>query len=54
MNRGAAQLTVSVLADSGTDELAGLFGQLSIRSADGKHHYEFDHALREAPLISKT
>jgi hypothetical protein len=49
MNRGAPQLSITVVPDSGTEQLAGLSGQLSIRIADGQHHYEFDYALPEAP-----
>ena len=49
MNRGAPQLTITVVPDSGTDQLVGLSGQLSIRIADGQHHYEFDYSLPEAP-----
>jgi hypothetical protein len=45
MNRGAPQLTVSVVPDSGTGELAGLTGTLDIRIADSKHFYELDYAL---------
>ena len=49
MNRGAPQLSITVVPDSGTEQLAGLSGQLSIRIADGQHHYEFDYSLPEAP-----
>ena len=45
MNRGAPQLTVSVVPDSGTDELTGLSGTLSIRIADGKHSYTMDFEI---------
>ncbi len=45
MTRGAPQLVVSVVPDSGTDELAGLAGALSIIQADGVHRYEFDYSL---------
>lgn len=43
MNRGAPQLSITVVPDSGTDELAGLSGQMSIKIADGKHYYEFEY-----------
>ncbi len=49
MNRGAPQLTVSVVPDSGTDDLAGLTGTLDIKIADGQHFYELDYALPEKP-----
>ena len=45
MNRGAAQLSVSVVPDSGTGELSGLAGQMHIKIADGKHYYDFDYTL---------
>jgi hypothetical protein len=49
MNRGAPHLTVSVVPDSGTDQLVGLTGSLSINIApDGKHSYEFDYTLPAA------
>jgi hypothetical protein len=45
MNRGAPQLVVSVVPDSGTDELAGLSGTLNIVIKDGQHGYTFDYIL---------
>ena len=45
MTRGEAQLSVTVVPDSGTGELAGLAGKLSIQITDGKHSYEFDYTL---------
>lgn len=45
MTRGAAQLTVSVVPDSGADELTGLTGAMAIIIADGKHSYEFSYTL---------
>lgn len=48
MNRGAPQLTVLVIPDSGTGELAGMAGSLSINITDGKHFYTLDYALPPA------
>ena len=45
MTRGEAQLSVTVVPDSGTGELAGLAGRLSIQIAEGKHSYAFDYTL---------
>lgn len=46
MDRGASTLTVSVVPDSGTDELAGLAGTLAIHiDAQGGHSYTFDYRL---------
>jgi len=47
MNRGTSSLTVSVVPDSGTDQLAGLTGTMTIIIADGKHSYEFEGTLPE-------
>jgi hypothetical protein len=45
MVRGVPQLTVSVVHDSGTGELAGITGILNIIIADGKHSYDFTYTL---------
>jgi hypothetical protein len=45
MTRGAQQLSVHVVPDSGTDELVGLAGTMAIIIADGKHSYEFSYTL---------
>src|SRR5262249_28072353 len=45
MTRGAGVLTITVVPDSGTDELAGLAGTMAIDIADGRHAYTFDYTL---------
>jgi hypothetical protein len=45
MTRGVSSLTIHVVPDSGTDELAGLAGEMTINIADGKHFYAFDYTL---------
>jgi hypothetical protein len=45
MTRGEPKLSVTVVPDSGTQDLAGLTGNLNIIIADGKHSYEFDYEL---------
>ena len=45
MNRGTQELTITVVPDSGTGQLAGLTGKMKINIADGKHSYEFDYTL---------
>jgi hypothetical protein len=45
MNQGSPSLSVTVVPDSGTDELVGLAGQFSIIIAGGKHNYEFTYTL---------
>ena len=50
MKRGADfKLAIVVVPDSGTGQLAGLAGTMSIVIADGKHSYELDYTLPEAP-----
>lgn len=45
MNRGAPSLVVTVVPDSGTEELAGLAGKMTIEITDGKHFYDFEYEL---------
>jgi hypothetical protein len=45
MNRGTPSLLVTVVPDSGTDELIGLAGEFKIIIAGGKHSYEFKYTL---------
>jgi hypothetical protein len=45
MTRGAAELSIRVVPDSGTGELAGLRGALAITIADGRHGYDFEYTL---------
>ncbi len=45
MNRGAQSLVITVVPDSGTDELVGITGTMTIEIKDGKHFYTFDYVL---------
>jgi hypothetical protein len=45
MNRGEPSLTISVVPDSGTDELVGLQGTMTIDVVDRVHHYSFRYSL---------
>lgn len=45
MTRGEGKLNIIVVPDSGTDELTGLSGQMSIDISDGKHAYTFEYTL---------
>ena len=47
MNRGTASLTITVVPDSGTGELTGLTGTMSIEIVNGKHSYVFEYALAQ-------
>lgn len=43
------QLSVTVVPDSGSGQLVGLQGKLDIQVVDGKHRYEFEYTLPDAP-----
>jgi hypothetical protein len=47
MDRGVPHLSVTVVPDSGTDQLAGLTGTMAIKIAAGEHSYEFVYTLAE-------
>jgi hypothetical protein len=43
MSRGRPTLTISVVPDSGTGELAGIAGIMTVDIADGQHTYTFEY-----------
>lgn len=45
MAGGSQQLSITVVPDSGTGELAGLAGNFILTMIDGKHLYEFEYSL---------
>ena len=45
MTRGVPELNISVVPDSGTDQLVGLTGKFNIIITDGKHSYDFEYSL---------
>jgi Protein of unknown function (DUF3224) len=45
MNRGIASLSVTVVPDSGTSELQGIAGSLTITITDGTHYYDLEYTL---------
>ena len=48
MTRGAQNLSINVVPDSGTGELKGITGKLNIIiAADGKHSYEFEYEIQK-------
>ncbi|MFT3818821.1 MAG: DUF3224 domain-containing protein [Rubrivivax sp.] len=49
MDKGAQQLAITVVPDSGTGALAGISGSFRISIAGGQHFYEFEYALPDAP-----
>ncbi|MCI0665645.1 MAG: DUF3224 domain-containing protein [Acidobacteria bacterium] len=49
MTRGVPQLSITVVPDSGTGQLVGLAGTMTIRIDGGKHSYEFEYTLAKTP-----
>jgi hypothetical protein len=47
MTRGEPQLSVTVVPDSGTGQLAGIAGKMTIKIVEGKHFYELRYTLTE-------
>ncbi len=45
MTRGAQQLTITVVPDSGTGQLVGLAGNMEIDVIDGEHTYSLTYTL---------
>jgi hypothetical protein len=45
MTRGTPTLSVTVVPDSGTGQLEGITGTLTIKIDQGKHSYEFEYTL---------
>ena len=45
MDRGAQSLSITVVPDSGTGELAGLAGEFHLRIDGGQHYYTLDYTL---------
>ena len=49
MTPASQDLTITVIPGSGTGELEGLAGVMSIRIEDGKHFYDFEYTLTGRP-----
>ena len=47
MTRGAPKLVISVVPDSGTGDLAGIAGTMTIDVVDGAHAYGFEYSIGE-------
>lgn len=45
MNRGEADLSVTIVPDSGTEELTGISGSLEIDNDEGVHSYVLEYDL---------
>jgi hypothetical protein len=48
MNRGAAKMDILVVPDTGTGQLAGISGSMTIRIEGGQHFYDFEYSLDPA------
>jgi hypothetical protein len=46
---GGQQLSVTVVPDSGTGQLTGITGSMTIQIADGKYSYAFDYTIAPTP-----
>ncbi len=49
MTRGSPHLTITVVPDSGTDQLVGLAGKMAITIEDGRHSYDLEYTLAGTP-----
>lgn len=49
MDRGAPSLSITVVPDSGTGELAGITGRMGITIEEGRHSYDFEYDIPDAP-----
>ena len=47
MTKGKGDLMITVVPDSGTDDLKGIRGKLSIRIENGKHFYDLEYGLSQ-------
>jgi len=49
MTRGEPQMAVSIVPGSGTGQLSGIAGRMSIDIVDGKHFFTLDYRLGDGP-----
>ena len=49
MTRGKGELHVTVVPDTGTGELKGLSGRMTIEINDGNHSYGFQYSFEDEP-----
>ena len=47
MDRSVPQLTITVVPDSGTGDLVGITGSMTVTITEGKHSYDFAYSLPE-------
>lgn len=49
MNRGKPSQSITVVPDSGTEELTGLSGAMVVDIVNGEHFYTFEYEIEKAP-----
>jgi hypothetical protein len=49
MNRGTLQLSITIVPDSGSGQLTGIYGSMTIEITEGKHFYDLAYTLPENP-----
>lgn len=47
MDHGAQQLSITIVPESGTGQLAGITGKMTINVVNGKHFYDLEYTLPE-------
>ena len=45
MDRGESELTITIIPDSGTDDLEGITGQMEIDNSGGTHRYTLRYRI---------
>lgn len=45
MSGGVDQLEIAIVPDSGTEELTGIAGKLTLKVVEGEHRYELEYTL---------
>jgi hypothetical protein len=45
MNRGEAEMNIVVVPDTGTGQLAGISGSMTVKIEGGQHYYYFDYSI---------
>jgi hypothetical protein len=46
MDRGTSLQSISIIPDSGTGELIGISGKMTIDIVEGQHYYNFEYSLK--------
>ncbi|RXH56573.1 DUF3224 domain-containing protein [Granulicella sibirica] len=54
MDRGKPGLSIRVVPDSGTGELQGLYGEMTIQIEGGAHRYEFTYDFADGDSLTSA